>query len=274
MMRLSRTQCSFHRSLYWCLFVLMVVALASLGTPRPALADSPTTVFAVLHPNPGIMVGRGDILTYEIRVMNDGNDDAAYVRAVVSYESEHLTLDGSRFDKPTDWVSDVTSADATREQVTLTFVDVNPDEVRSGYVMMKVNDTLPDWTVIDTFMAFDWTDAGGNRSLRQANSAPVLVASGPVHSEFAWMEVRPVSAPQGTTQQFFSNRFLPDEKVVFWLNLPDGTPGAINREARVDEDGMFTLDFPNGDLPPGDYQMVAYGMNSKLTGFADFTVTP
>ncbi len=253
---------------------VLLAGVAGLGMARPALADDAARVYAVIHPNPGIMVGRGGELAYEVRLRNVGDDKANLVRVRISYDPAHLTLNGSRFENERDWVSDTVSNDLNREQVTLTFYDLNGDETRSGTLLMKVNETLPDFTVIETFGRYHWSDETGDKDNRDTNTAPVLVASGPVHSEFAWLDVSPPVAPAGGEHVFFSDRFFPHETIVFWLNMPDGSAMSLEVQDEANKHGSFTLEFSNEDLPPGDYQMVAYGMYSQLTGFASFTVAP
>jgi hypothetical protein len=253
--------------------LLVLIGMVSLALPQTSQAADSTRVYAVLQANPGIMVARDNVLSYIIRVENVGEADAAFTRVRFSYNDDHITLSGSQFEAPDkDWVTDVESRDITREQVLVTFGDLNPDETRTATLMFEVNDDLPDEAVINSFASFNWTDGTGDRSTYMSNAVPVLVGSGNIHTEFAWLGAEPQTAPRGGTHVFFSNRYLPEEPVVFWLNLPDGTQAAVEGEERVDDNGVFEFAYENDELAPGTYQMVAFGKRSKLVGFATFIV--
>jgi hypothetical protein len=145
---------------------------------------------------------------------------------------------------------------------------------------MMVRETLPNGapvshgTIIQTWARYYWFDPTGRRAYRPTNSAPVLVAPYTQHSEFVWMMVDPPAAPVGSTFRFMSDRFLPDEGMVFWLNTPGGGTAPVNRETSVDESGRFMLEYTADDLAPGTYHMVASGKNSDLVAVVPFTVEP
>jgi hypothetical protein len=255
------------------LLLLLLIGLVSLTLPQTSRAADSTRVYAVLKANPGIMVARGGVLRYIVQVENVGEDDAAFTRVRFSYDDDHITLSGSEFAAPDkDWVTDVESRDITREQVLVTFGDLNPGETRTATLLFEVNNNLEDNTVINSFASFNWTDGSGDRSTDMSNSVPVLVGGGDIHTEFAWLGAEPDTVPQGNTLIFFSNRYLPEEPVVFWLNLPDGTQADVDGRERVNDNGVFEFAYDTGDLPPGTYQMVAFGLRSELVGFATFTV--
>jgi hypothetical protein len=255
------------------LVLLLLVGGVVLAFPQASRAADSTRVYAILKAEPGIMVARGGVLNYIIEVENVGEADAAFTRVRFSYEDEHVTLSGSQFEAPDkDWVTDVESRDITREQVLVTFGDLNPGETRTATLIFEVNDNLEDNTVINSFARFNWTDGRGDRSTYMSNSVPVLVGSGNIHTDFAWLGAEPEVAPQGNTHIFFSNRYLPEEPVVFWLNLPDGTQAPVEGQERVDDNGVFRFAYETDDLAPGTYQMVAFGLRSELVGFATFTV--
>jgi hypothetical protein len=255
------------------LLLFLLLGVVSLALPQTSRAADSTRVYAVLKANPGIMVARGGVLEYIVQVENVGEDDAAFTRVRFSYEDEHITLSGSQFEAPDkDWVTDVESRDITREQVLVTFGDLNPGETRTATLIFEVNGNLEDNTVINSFASFNWTDGSGDRSRHMSNSVPVLVGGGDIHTEFAWLGAEPDTVPQGSTLIFFSNRYLPEEPVVFWLNLPDGTQADVDGRERVNDNGVFEFAYDTGDLPPGTYQMVAFGLHSELVGFATFNV--
>lgn len=254
------------------ILLVVFVTLFSLSFGAAALAAVSTRIYVVMLPNPNVLVQPGEVIEYELAADNVGEADAAAVRVTVSYDPEHLTLVGARFEGDQDWVNDTESDDLTRAQVRVTLRDVGDEEQRSAYLQMQVNPELPEGTVITTFGKFSWSDGSGDRSSKPTNTTPVIVAGTNLSSDLTWMDVTPRAALAEAPRTFYSDRFLPDEKVVFWVVLPDGTVEAVNEESEVDEDGRFDLIYPTDNLPAGVYTMTAYGLNSKLTATAQFEV--
>ena len=73
------------------------------------------------------------------------------------------------------------------------------------------------------------------------------------------------------TRTFFSDRFVPGEHVVTWLNTPRGVK-PLDVASAADPSGRVWLSYRPSDLTPGTYQIVAHGTRSRLTGVASFVV--
>jgi len=231
-------------------------------TPPPPGAD----VTAVTWPEPSIRVGRSLTLTYEIRVYNDGKGDASRTTVVVPYNRNHILPVASRFDRSAgDWVSELTPT-----QLTVTFGRLGGGKMRSGFIDFKVNNSLSTNTVIETRATFRWSDEdrGGNG---RSNWAPVLVGGGNDTAPFVWLIVEPVQGSAKETRTFFSDRFVPGEQVVTWLNTPRGVK-PLDVAAAADPSGRVWLTYRPSDLTPGTYQIVAHGARSRLTGVVSFVV--
>jgi uncharacterized repeat protein (TIGR01451 family) len=264
------------------LLLLLLAGLSVFVAVQPALAQdrNQAKVYATLHPEPGIAVAPGQTLVYRVEVENVGYVDASSVLVTLDYDPAHLTLLGAEFNTPKDWVSGLWTNEAGRENITITFSGLNENEIRSAAVLMQVNEILPNntpmefGTVLQTWMKYYWYDPTGRRDDRQGNAAPVLVAPNPQDSDFVWMAVTPDAGTPDTPLTFYSDRFLPNETMVFWLNGPDGNNIPVNRETRVNEDGAFRLVYEPMGLPAGVYDMVAVGKNSELVGVVSFTVMP
>lgn len=258
------------------LMLILLIGMFGLSTSPISFAGddlAEAKVFAVVWANPSVKVMRGDVLTYTIRVRNVGSASASFVRVTLSYDPLHLTLEGSEFESNKDWVSDTSSKDMFRSQVTVTFGDLGKGTGRAARLHMRVRDNLADNTIIQTWGKFNWIDdAAGERSDRATNAIPVLVAPNNEHTDMAWLTVSPVSAPANIVKRFYSDRFLPDEEIIFWINRPDGSQAGVIPRAKVDPNGRFELFLRDTSLYPGVYQMVATGMNSELVGTAMFTV--
>ncbi len=236
--------------------------------PEPAPIPPPpgADVTAVTWPEPSIRVGRGMTLTYEIRVYNDGKGDASSITVIVPYNRDHILPIASRFDHGAgDWVSELTPT-----RLTVTFGRLGSSKTRSGFIDFKVNNALATNTAIETRSTFQWSDEDRGGSGR-SNWAPVLVGGGNDTAPFVWLIVEPIRGSANTTRTFFSDRFVPGENVVTWLNTPRGVR-PLDVAAAADPSGRVWLTYRPSDLAPGTYQIVAHGTRSRLTGVASFVV--
>lgn len=276
-----RFQQGLFRRGAWQLSLLVGMLLIGgmvLAPVRPDAAraeDGLAKVYAVLRATPSVLVSPGDTLTYELEVRNVATSDAPEVQVILSYDPDHLELEGAAFELDRDFVGSTESDDVNRNQVTVIFKDLDDQTARTGTLTMRVNPALESGTVIETFASWFWIDAQGIRSRRDSNAAPVVAVAGTtVHVPYAWVVATPNVTTPETTIEFFSNRFLPEETVVFWLNAPGDVQLPLNRERPVDEKGTFRLELQPAEqgMAPGCYQLVAQGLNSGITGTADFEV--
>jgi hypothetical protein len=223
-------------------------------------------IAVTLWPSPSIRVARAGTLAYEIRVKNYGAGDAARVRVTLPYNRRQMYLFDSRFTSPEDWVSEVAN-----DRVTVTFGRLKAGGYRPATLFFRVAGDLADQTVISMRATYTWWDAGGDASWR-TNWAPVLVGSGNASASWLWLAVEPVSGRAGTTHHFFSDRFIPQEGIVTWLNTPSGVE-PLDLRGVADSYGRIWLDFRSAGLAPGTYSLVLYGARSNLTAVATFYVS-
>ncbi|HWQ13153.1 MAG TPA: hypothetical protein VNL77_10150 [Roseiflexaceae bacterium] len=234
------------------------------GNPPPPEKGADVTVVA--WPAPSIRVARDGVLTYEIRLYNDGEGDARRTVVTLPYNPGQLTPIGSDLDRGAgDWVSEV-RADA----LVVTFGPLDEQERRLGYVYFRVGRLLADNTVLSMRPAYTWSDARGTHE-RSGNWAPVLVGGGNDTGAYVWTIVQPVDGQETELRTFYSNRFVPGETVATWLNTPTGV-APLPLSEKVDEQGQVWLEYRPSSLLPGTYQLVVYGARSRLTGVATFIV--
>lgn len=255
-----------HTSLL--LMLLLLVGLGSLATPAAGTAAEmkqlppvPDIVVAV-QAEPGILVAPGSVLAYHIAVRNHGGKRESYTEVRMPYNPHHLTIIDSQFESSRDVVAELTS-----NQVVVRFGGMQAREKRFATIFARVSETVPVGTVISMRANYGETHV-------TSNWAPVIVGETNQHSDYIWLSVDPPVGLPGTTHTFCSDRFVPGEKVDPWLNRPDigawEIPGHPHPEVR--DDGTVCIRFASGGLPHGHYQMVLQGMESKLTGVADFVV--
>lgn len=219
-----------------------------------------------LWPDPSIRVIRGGTFVYEIRVKNHGDGDADQIRVKLPYRRDQFTLLEGRFDaKAGDWVSEV-----GERSITITFGKLRPGAARSGKLYFRAANNLANDTILDIRATARFNGDGG-RDVR-SNWAPLLVGGGNASAPWVWTAISPNSGNAATTFRVQSNRFIPGEEVVTWLNTPGGVK-PLSLKGSADALGGITLSFSDRTLAPGNYQIVLYGRQSDLTGVASFTIT-
>lgn len=236
-------------------------------TPRGRPADVAVTIW----PKPSILVGRGGVLEYEVRLANSGPGEAREVKVVFPYNRQQVSLAYSSLSsKAGDWVSAIGP-----DSFTVTFGKLEAGARRTGKLFVRVGAGLPLQTLLDVRASYSWRDGDGGGAQR-ANWTPVLVGGGPSDAPFAWVRVQPDRGPAGTQHVFFSNRFLPGETVTTWVNLQGGKVQGLALRGVASPDGAVELRLRSGDadpdLPRGTHQIVLYGQRSGLTGVATFIV--
>ncbi len=234
------------------------------GQPGMVRAD----VAVTLRPSPSVRVMRGGLLAYEIRLTNYGEGSASSIKVRVPYQRQQMTLSTTSFTAGSgDWVSAIEN-----EAVIVTFGPLAAGAHRAGTLYFRSTSTVAYESVISTRATFAWSDSrlGGSG---QTNWAPVIVGAGDVHSAYLWLSVSPASGKAGTVHRFFSDRFIPGEGIIVWLNTPSGVK-PLEVRTIADSYGRVSLDLSSIGLAPGNYGLVLYGARSNLTGVAGFTVLP
>ncbi len=84
--------------------------------------------------------------------------------------------------------------------------------------------------------------------------------------------VDPPEARQLDTVSVVGGGFLPGERVVLWLTLPNGV--VLDLFSGRTEDGTFVVDIALPTLPVGVHNITAYGETSGLRGVATLNLLP
>jgi len=259
------------------IFLPLLVRSAPPSAPEPPTATpepgEPAEVWVTLRKEPSIRVDRDGTLEYEIYVRNRGDGPADEVRVTLPYDNEQLTYLDADFEDADDFVAEV-----DENEIVLVFddvegVDANVDEdPRRATITWNVNDLLPIDTVISIRGTVAWDDARDGGS-RRTNRAPVLVGEASNNSEYVFAEVTPELGQVGTEFTFLSDRFIPDEEVAVWFNTPDGVR-ALERDLEADDQGVVEFTFSSDGFAPARYEIVVFGLRSKLTAVTEFFVDP
>lgn len=238
-------------------------------TPRPDDDDDnggdPADIWLRLWAKPSVYTTRGGTVVFELCARNYGEGKASSTRIRLPYDYNKLRVTNASFSNKNDWVSAV-----KREYVEITLGGLDRGKSRTSKLYFRVNSDLPNNTVLDMRAWARWDDDndGGERP---SNWMPVLVGNGPVDSKYAWFRVEPDSARAGTTFRFYTDRFIPGEKVTFWLNTPDGVKG-LDRDRNADNLGRVWLDLKSNGFRTGYYSLVAHGKRSGIRAVRSFEV--
>lgn len=242
--------------------------------PRP---DRAADVAVTIRARPSILVRPGELITYTFTLRNLGNAEARETKVTVPFNPQQIAPAYTSLNsRAGDWLSE-----NARDRYTVTFGPLAKGAERSGQVVVRVSSSVPvratNPVVIEARGRYTWRD-GNTGGERRTNWAPVVVGSGPAHGDFVWVRVSPDRGPAGTTHVFFSNRFLPGERVVAWVNINRGAGGvrALDLAGTANSLGEVELRLrstdPNPDLPRGTHQIVLAGQRSGLQGVVDFIV--
>lgn len=258
-----------RRPLYAMLLVLVGLLILVASQPAPLQAEEEPEVYVILQASPSIRVARGTTLALKIRIENDGNASMTAGQIAVAYDPAQVTLFDAAFDSDGDFVKRIES-----NRVVVSIGELDDDTARFIVLYWRVSDQLPDDTVITMMAELDWSDNRGNYDLNErSNTVPVLVGSQNETSEYVWVAVDPVQAAAGSQFHFFSDRFIPEERVTPILRYPDGRQNERgDLRQTVTPDGRVWIHLESAELPAGDYQLILEGDESELVGVATFRV--
>jgi hypothetical protein len=265
-----------NTGLRWLLVLLMLSVLLSLSWPgvvagggqtRPTTEDEEARVVVIIRANPRIQVVPGGAIAYTIQAKNVGERKAEYVRVRLVYDRSQLSIENVQFDDNDGWVETF-----SEEKVVLHFPVVEGDMAHSSVAYARVPDTLPHGSVIHMWAEYEWVDEGRFAHGNQSNAAPVLVGGENQSSRWSWMTVDPMHGPVGTKRYFFSDRFLPGERIEVYLVSRLGLQRRSSLNSRADGNGRFWIHYETDNLPAGVYQLIAVGHHSDLVGGAGFFV--
>ncbi len=259
------------RPVRWLLVLLLLAVATVAGAPATTQARS-AEVQVLVDARPNYMVARGDQQVYRIETNNRGGVRVSSAELVVRYDPNVMTIEDTLFDQIDDQVIEFAAG-----EMTIRLRSISPRSMRPFALFFRVKPDVPDMTVIPMQVTYKWRDTEGNgRGEQLSNSAPVLVGSVTEARPDVWVAVSPPAAQAGELFSFFSDRFVPEERVNATLVYPDGTREALGGRYRqtVGGDGRVWVHLERGNLLPGDYQMILRGDRSALEGAASFTVLP
>lgn len=254
--------------------------------------SSSPDVSVTLEATPNIWVMRGATITYQVRTRNTGSAGAPHTDVYFPYHPDYLTVTTVNTEEKDDYVK--SRGDG---YLVLRFGRIRKDESRTITVTAEVSHQAPDGAVIWVQAEHD-DHIDTNRNLtplvpeepvqdyrltiqkpdvgKNSNSVPILVGTVNETCRLVWMSVEPVEGKEETIYTFFSDRFLPGERVTMWLNLASGEVISLDDIGAVaNERGEIEVLLPGGYcVGTGVCQLVVRGNKSELQAVAAFHVFP
>lgn len=251
--------------------VVLLCALVGPAPARPTLAAGNShDVLVTLTASPSITVARGTLLAYKLRVENHGNTTMAYARIRLPYERSKIIFVNTEFQGDEDYVYKL-----EEDIITIHFDSLEGNSTRFAVLYMHVGETLPSGTVLNMWAGFDWEDTQGKYGINQrSNAAPVLVGDSNQTSDYVWMTVTPTEGTSDTQFNFFSDRFIPGEKVTVWRLGPGGTRHKMGEKFSNDADpnGRIHIHLKDHGLPIGTHTIMLEGKHSDLQAVTQITI--
>lgn len=261
--------------------LLLLVLLVGGNVPHAALAQAsspqdeentpkPAKVSVIIHAEPSIQVTPSGIITYTISIRNTGERFASMVRVWIDYDPNVLTILDTSFERESDWVSESSPGHIRLEYAG----GVGEDKTHSAFMRVQVADHVAMGTIINMWAGYEWVDGERYAPDNSSNAAPVLVGETNLTSSWVWMDSEVFDGKEGPTFSFYSDRFVPGEKIEVWLNSFGYIRRKRSLDTQTDGHGRFWIHYPASDsnLSRGFHQIIVRGERSKLVAGKVFLV--
>jgi hypothetical protein len=261
---------------------ILLSGLVGLGQAAAAPAIKKTSgakVSVAIIPKP--VDTDPSMLVYDLNAVNHKGTYARNLTITVPFDAAVLKLVDVKFSGESAWVRQQ-DANSLVYQINGLHKD-HPSTATLRFA--KLSNAAADAALTER-VTYVWSVEGKKHS----GSSNMPMTPKPYYS----LDVSAFSTPEGVTQRFAGNVFVPGEPVSFWCNMPDGEVHAlmIHNEPKVvlahrltenqkrnhnyveairaDMDGAMSIDFPAEELTAGDYSIVAYGQWSGLSAVGAF----
>lgn len=253
------------RWIYLPLHAALLVCLLLLATPAAAAQPAPADIALRVWPS-ARDIKAGDVITLELIINNNGAGRASYARVDLEYVRAEIDPFRTRFSAADMWVSKL-----DERALTVEFGHMAPGEERRALIFLRVNEALPNGFRIITRATARWQDVEGKQ---KSGTNPVIMTIGGEQPAVPSASVAPATAPLGALLRVSAKHYFPNETIVMWLNMPDGTVRPIVTTAQTNGAGAAEFELRLADLPPGVYGLVVCGHISRITQLATITIEP
>jgi hypothetical protein len=205
---------------------------------------------------------RGDIVSYEILVDNNGKEGADRVRATLAF-SPHMTIVRTEFDHKATWISEVGP-----EKLTVMFGRLNGGQDRRAKIFFQIGPQAPDGLEVRTRVVGRYENDGGSR-VNSNYTTLTIGGQDPNTTPRATLDLAAVA--RGGKVTFNVQNYFPSEKLFTWINAPNGVLRS-NLTTTTDSSGAGSLRLDTTKLQPGSYSLVIHGDSSRIELVVPFTV--
>ncbi|NWG19285.1 MAG: hypothetical protein HXY39_03065 [Chloroflexi bacterium] len=247
----------------WRIMLLLCVAL--VATPVSAAQPAPADVSLRAWPSVRDVLP-GGVVSVELMAHNLGEGRASYTRVELEYVREEINPFRTSLNAPGMWVSELGS-----RRLVIEFDQLNPDEERRALIFFRVNENLPSGFRIIARARVQWQDSNGKRN---AGTNPLIITVTGSQPAEPRASITPTVAAANSPVRVSVAHYFPNETIVLWLNLPDGSVRPVRETAQSDGAGTAEFELRLPDLAPGAYTLVVCGHVSRITQVATLTITP
>jgi uncharacterized repeat protein (TIGR01451 family) len=236
--------------------------LAVLLGAAPARAETDTIQIEVRLWTTPARAARGDIVSYEILVDNNGGEGANRVRVTLPF-SGHMSVVRTEFDHETTWISEV-----SQDRLTVMFGRLNGGQDRRAKIFFQIGPDAPDGTQVRVRATARFEKDGGSRV---HSNYTTLTIGGEAASTAPEASVTPAAVARGGNLAFSVRNYFPAEKLFTWINAPGGVLKS-DLTGVTDGEGVATLRLDTERLRPGSYSLVILGDSSRIELVVPFVV--
>lgn len=242
----------------------MLLCMALAATPASAAQPAPADVSLRAWPSVRDILP-GGVISVELMAHNLGEGSASYTRVELEYVREEMNPFRTSMSTPGMWVSELGS-----RRLVVEFGRLNPGEERRALIFFQVNENLPSGFRIIARAKAQWQDSNGKRN---AGTNPLIITIAGSQPAEPRASITPAVAASGALVRISVVNYFPNETIVLWLNLPDGSVRPIRETAQSDGAGAAEFEIRLPDLAPGAYTLVVCGHVSRITQVGTLTIT-
>lgn len=285
------------RLAYAALITMIAFGITGVGTAAAATAsdndgNTPSRLDIVVKPAPMAQVGVGGSFTDTFVITNHGRDSAKNISFSMAYDPTLIQVQGAQFDRAGAWV---TKASTGELEADLGKIGGSGDAVRMSVNFLMLGSTAGASPKAD--LEVYWQN---DSTMKKTAKFPCEYT---ISAELLGVPRQMSGAANAVTTNVLNitaGGFNPNETVVMWYNLPNGTAEALyvhdgkltvertykttlpNSKKQVDvkndasmftdANGQLSINLATGRFAPGAYSIVVHGTGSDSTVVIPFKI--
>jgi hypothetical protein len=240
---------------------LCLLAAALLGA-SPVRAETDSIELELRLWTTPARAARGDIVSYEILVDNNGREGASRVRVTLPF-SGHMKVIDTQFNHKATWLSELGP-----DKLTVMFGRVNGGEDRRAKIFFQIGPEAPDGLQVRVRAVGRYEGEGDPRV---NSNYTTLTVGGQDPNTTPQAVVDAPAVARGGKLTFSVQNYFPSEKLFTWINAPNGVLKS-ELTSKTDANGAGSLRLDTTRLKPGSYSLVIHGESSRIELVVPFAV--